>query len=47
LIVKATLSHPSIDIKAHRLEILDRGQAKDVDCASLTAPANLNPRQPR
>jgi AsmA family protein len=38
--VKGTLSHPSIDIQAHQLRIIDPAQAKDVDCASLTAAAD-------
>jgi len=40
VLIKGTLSHPSIDVHAQKLEIVDRGKANDADCASLIAAAD-------
>jgi len=37
--IKGTLSHPSVDIKAHKLQIVDPGKAKNADCPALIASA--------
>jgi AsmA family protein len=47
VLIKGTLSHPSIDVHARRLEIIDTGNAKDADCGSLIASADSeDARQP-
>jgi uncharacterized protein involved in outer membrane biogenesis len=40
VIIQGTLSHPSIGVRARKLEIVDSGQAKDADCESLIASAD-------
>ena len=40
VLVKGTLSHPSISIQEHKLAIIDPGQAKDTDCAAAVAAVN-------
>ena len=37
ILIKGTLLHPSIDVQAHKLEIVDTGKAKDADCDALMA----------
>ncbi len=37
ILIKGTLLHPSIDVQAHKLEIIDTGKAKDADCDALMA----------
>jgi uncharacterized protein involved in outer membrane biogenesis len=44
--IKGTLSHPSIELHAHKLEIVDRGKAKDADCAALIASADSEDARP-
>lgn len=39
VLVKGTLTHPSIDVQAHQLTLVDPGKAKDVDCGALEAAA--------
>jgi AsmA family protein len=39
VLVKGTLTHPSIDVQAHQLTLVDPGKAKDVDCGALEAEA--------
>jgi AsmA family protein len=39
VLVKGTLTHPSIDVQAHQLTLVDLGKAKDVDCAALESEA--------
>jgi uncharacterized protein involved in outer membrane biogenesis len=41
VLIKGTLSHPAIDVQAHKLTLIDPGNAKDADCASLER--NLTP----
>jgi hypothetical protein len=38
VLLKGTLSHPTIDVQAHKLKLVDPGNAKDVDCATLGVP---------
>jgi hypothetical protein len=38
--IKGTVSHPSFDVHARKLEIVDSGKAKDADCAALIASAD-------
>jgi AsmA family protein len=40
ILIKGTLSHPSIDVHAQKLEIVDTGKAKDADCGALIAAAD-------
>ena len=43
VLLKGSLSHPAIDVQAHKLTLIDPGNAKDADCASLDrslAPLN-------
>ncbi len=47
LLIAGTLSHPSIDVHARKLEIVDTGKAKDADCESLIASADSEDAQPR
>jgi hypothetical protein len=37
--VKGTLTHPSIDVQARKLTLVDPGNAKDADCAALESAA--------
>lgn len=37
ILIKGTLLHPSIAVHPQKLQIVDRGAAKDADCASLIA----------
>jgi AsmA family protein len=46
ILIKGTLSHPSIDVHAHKLEIVDTGKAKDADCGSLIASADAADTRP-
>jgi AsmA family protein len=46
VLIKGTLSHPAIDIHAHKLEIVDTGKAKDADCGSLVASADAEDARP-
>ncbi len=46
VLIKGTLSHPAIDIHAHKLEIVDTGKAKDADCGSLIASADAEDARP-
>jgi AsmA family protein len=39
VLVKGTLTHPSIDVQAHQLTLVDPGKAKDADCAALESEA--------
>jgi AsmA family protein len=47
VLIKGTLSHPSIDIHARKLEIVDTGKAKDADCGSLIAAADAEDPRPQ
>jgi AsmA family protein len=47
VLIKGTLSHPSIDVHARKLEIVDTGKAKDADCGSLIASADSEEARPR
>jgi uncharacterized protein involved in outer membrane biogenesis len=47
VLITGTLSHPSIDVHARKLEIIDSGKAKDVDCAALIASADSKNAQPQ
>jgi uncharacterized protein involved in outer membrane biogenesis len=40
VLLKGTLSHPSIQIEPHRLKVVDPGRARDADCAALIADFN-------
>jgi uncharacterized protein involved in outer membrane biogenesis len=40
ILIKGTLSHPSIEVHPEKLQIIDRGAARDADCAALTAAAD-------
>lgn len=40
ILIKGTLLHPSTEVHPLRLEVIDRGTAKNVDCASLIAAAD-------
>lgn len=46
VLIKGTLSHPSIDFHARKLEIVDRGEAKDADCGSLIQSADSAAARP-
>jgi uncharacterized protein involved in outer membrane biogenesis len=46
VLIKGTLSHPTIDIHARKLEIVDTGKAKDADCGSLIAAADSEDARP-
>ena len=46
VLIKGTLSHPSIDVHARKLEIVDSGKAKDADCESLIASADSEVARP-
>jgi uncharacterized protein involved in outer membrane biogenesis len=39
VLVKGTLTHPSIDVQARKLTLVDPGNAKDADCAALESAA--------
>jgi AsmA family protein len=39
VLVKGTLTHPSIDVQAKELTLVDPGKAKDADCAALESEA--------
>jgi AsmA family protein len=47
VLIKGTLSHPSIDVHAQKLEIVDTGKAKDADCGALMAAADSADTPPR
>jgi uncharacterized protein involved in outer membrane biogenesis len=38
VLLKGTLSHPAIDVQAHKLKLVDPGNAKDVNCATVDLP---------
>jgi hypothetical protein len=38
VLIKGTLSHPAIDVQAHKLTLVDPGNAKDADCATVDLP---------
>jgi AsmA family protein len=40
ILIKGTLLHPSIAVHPEKLEIIDRGAARDANCAALTAAAD-------
>jgi AsmA family protein len=40
ILIKGTLSHPSIAVHPENLQIIDRGAARDADCVALTAAAD-------
>src|SRR3984885_10009106 len=46
VLIKGTLAHPTIDIHARKLEIVDTGKAKDADCGSLIASADSEDVRP-
>jgi uncharacterized protein involved in outer membrane biogenesis len=46
VLIKGTLSHPSIGVHAQKLEIVDSGKAKDADCPSLIASADSEAARP-
>jgi uncharacterized protein involved in outer membrane biogenesis len=39
VLVKGTLTHPSIDVQARKFTLVDPGNAKDADCAALESEA--------
>ena len=47
ILIQGTLSHPSIDVHARKLQIVDRGEAKDANCESLIASADSEDARPR
>jgi AsmA family protein len=40
VLIKGTLLHPSIEVRPEKLQIIDRGAARDADCAALIAAAD-------
>ena len=38
VLLKGTLSHPAVDVQAHKLKLVDPGNAKDTDCAAIDLP---------
>jgi len=46
VLIKGTLSHPSIAVHAGKLEIIDNGKATDTDCDSLIASADSEDARP-
>ena len=40
ILIKGTLLHPSIEVHPEKLQIVDRGAARDADCAALIAAAD-------
>ena len=40
IMIKGTLLHPSVQIHPQKLQIIDRGAARDADCAALIASAD-------
>jgi uncharacterized protein involved in outer membrane biogenesis len=40
ILIKGTLLHPSIELHPEKLQIIDRGAARDADCAALIAAAD-------
>jgi len=38
VLLKGTLSNPAIDVQAHKLTLVDPGNEKDVDCATVDLP---------
>jgi AsmA family protein len=40
ILIKGTLLHPSIEVRPEKLQIIDRGAARDADCAALIAAAD-------
>jgi uncharacterized protein involved in outer membrane biogenesis len=40
ILIKGTLLHPSVEVRPQKLEIIDRGAARDADCAALIASAD-------
>lgn len=39
VLIKGTLSHPSIDVQARKLTLIDPGNARDADCGALESEA--------
>jgi hypothetical protein len=46
VLIKGTLSHPSINVHADKLEIVDTGKVKDADCESLIASVDSEGARP-
>ena len=40
ILINGTLLHPSIEVHPQKLEVIDRGEAKDADCPALIAAAD-------
>jgi uncharacterized protein involved in outer membrane biogenesis len=40
ILIKGTLLHPSVEVHPQKLQIVDRGAARDADCAALIASAD-------
>ena len=40
ILIKGTLLHPSVEVHPQKLQIIDRGAARDADCAALIASAD-------
>jgi uncharacterized protein involved in outer membrane biogenesis len=40
ILIKGTLLHPSVEVHPQKLQIFDRGAARDADCAALIASAD-------
>ncbi len=39
ILIKGTLSHPSVDVQARQFALVDPGKAKDADCATAGSPS--------
>lgn len=46
VLVKGTLTHPSIDVQARKLTLVDTGKAKDADCGALESEVGRNTHTP-
>ena len=42
VLVKGTLAHPSLDVQARKLTLVDTGKAKDADCGALESEVSRN-----
>ena len=46
VLVKGTLAHPSLDVQARKLTLVDTGKAKDADCGALESEVSRNTGTP-
>jgi hypothetical protein len=42
VLIRGTLAHPSLDVQAHKLTLVDPGNAKDADCDAIESKAGRN-----